>query len=221
MAIKVCVIVGVGPGIGMAVARRFAREGYHIALVSRDARKLAKYTQQIKEFDGMAHGFPADASDAEGLVGAFNHIKEQMGHPDVLIYNAAVKGRSNLDELEPDDLLDAFRVNVMGAMVCVQQVVDGMKDAGHGTIIFTGGGLALHPAPDYVSLSIGKAGIRSLAYSLHGDLKSSNIHVATVTIGGFVKEGTYFDPDNIAEAYWTLHTQVPEEWETEVIYRES
>lgn len=78
--------------------------------------------------------------------------------------------------------------------------------------------LALNPVPRYASLALGKAGLRSLAFSLHEELKDAGIHVATVTIAGFVEAGTHFDPDKIADAYWELHTQAPDAWEPEIVY---
>jgi short-subunit dehydrogenase len=94
-----------------------------------------------------------------------------------------------------------------------------MREQKKGTILFTGGGLALNPYPAYASLAIGKAAIRSLAFSLGGELEADNIQVATVTIFGMVKPDTHFDPDLIAEAYWTLHTQPAGERQREIQYK--
>jgi len=98
-------------------------------------------------------------------------------------------------------------------------VLDGMMEAGHGTILLTGGGLALAPLADLASLSIGKAAVRSLAFSLAEELEPAGIHVATVTICGFVQEGTHFSPDRIAAEFWRLHQQSPGQFETEIAYR--
>jgi short-subunit dehydrogenase len=94
-----------------------------------------------------------------------------------------------------------------------------MKARGHGTILFTGGGWALKPWDGAASPSIGKSGIRSLAYTLAQELGGSGIHVGTVTIAGQVATGTHFDPDKIAEAYLKLHRQPPGKFETEIIYQ--
>ncbi|NJL35119.1 MAG: short-chain dehydrogenase, partial [Chloroflexaceae bacterium] len=88
-----------------------------------------------------------------------------------------------------------------------------------GTILFTGGGLALDPYAQYASLAIGKAGLRSLTYTLGAELEPQGIHVATVTIAGTVQPGTFFAPDLIAEQYWNLHTQAPGTWQREIVYR--
>jgi short-subunit dehydrogenase len=93
-----------------------------------------------------------------------------------------------------------------------------MKSEKRGTILLTGGGLALHPHPKYSSMAVGKAGIRNLAFSLAAELEPAGIHVATVTISGIVRPGTPFDPDKIAEVYWRLHVQSPGSFQTEIVF---
>jgi NAD(P)-dependent dehydrogenase (short-subunit alcohol dehydrogenase family) len=94
-----------------------------------------------------------------------------------------------------------------------------MRAGGAGTILITGGALALEPHAPYASLAIGKAGVRSLALSLAEELEPAGIHVATVTICGYVGSGEPFMPDTIADAYWKLYVQPREAWEREVVYR--
>ncbi|MEL6149595.1 MAG: SDR family NAD(P)-dependent oxidoreductase [Chloroflexota bacterium] len=216
MAQKTCIIIGAGPGISMAVAKRFAAEGYRIALISRSANRLKGYVQQLLDTGFDAVGVAADAADAGELTGAINSI----GTADVLVYNAAVITQGTPSHLDPEELVAHFRVNVAGALAAAQACLPHMQETGSGTILLTGGGLALYPAAQFSSLSIGKAGIRSLAKSLHDELKPSNIHVATVTVGGFVKADTYFDPDKIAEAYIALHQQPAGAWDWETVYTE-
>ena len=86
-----------------------------------------------------------------------------------------------------------------------------------GSFIITGG--MPEPEPAYVSLSLGKAGVRALVTLLDKEYGASGVHVATVTIAGEVAPGTAFDPGDIAEHYWRLHTQPPEHWEHEVVHR--
>ena len=118
-----------------------------------------------------------------------------------------------------DDALADFKVNALGAMIAVQEAVPSMRAAGTGTILLTGGGLALQPMAQLASLSMGKSAIRSLTFSLAEELEPAGIHVATVTVCGFVQPGTRFDPDTIAETYQRLHEQPRAEWEREVIFR--
>ena len=221
MGDKVCVVVGVGPGVGLAVARRFGREGYRLALMARRAKALDGFVEELATDGCDATGFVADVSIPESVEAAFNAVREQVGEPEVFVYNPSVLRPSSPSTLDPTHLLEDFQVNTIGALVCVQQVIPAMKEAGRGTILFTGGGLALNPVPNYISLSIGKAGMRNLAIGLHRELAEEGIHVATVTISGFVQPGTYFDPNLIAEKYWELHTQSKAEWGVEINYREA
>jgi len=212
-------IVGAGPGVGLAVARRFAREGFRVALVARRPDALAEYTAELARAGYEAHGFAADAGDEASLRKAFADIKEKLGGSRVLVYNAAVLKMAPPSQVRVEDFVHEFRINVAGALVSAQAVLDDMKAAGAGTILLTGGGFALSPMAQFASLAVGKASIRNLAGSLAGEFEPLGIHVATVTICGIVKAGTHFDPDQIAEAYWTLHAQEAGKWEREIIYR--
>jgi short-subunit dehydrogenase len=142
-----------------------------------------------------------------------------MGRPSVLVYNASAGRAGRPTSLSERSLVSDFRINAVAPLWCVQEVLDGMMEAGRGTILLTGGGLALAPQADLASLSIGKAAIRSLAFSLAQELEPAGIHVATVTICGFVQEGTQFSPDSIAAEFWRLHTQQPGQFATEIAYK--
>ena len=120
-------------------------------------------------------------------------------------------------DLKYEDVISDFKVNVAGALVSAQQVIPLMLDKREGTILFTGGGLAIEPFPMYTSLAIGKAGIRNLSHSLYAELKSKNIHAATVIVTGFVKPDTKYAPGLIAEEFWKLHLQKREEFQREII----
>jgi NAD(P)-dependent dehydrogenase (short-subunit alcohol dehydrogenase family) len=219
MSDKLCAVVGVGPGIGIAVARRFARENYRLALIARNPEKLEQYVDELDLKGITARGFVADAGKPQSLVRAFYEIQRTMGHPDVLIYNAAIIRQRVPSELDADALMSDLSINVAGALTSAQQVIPHMREQQQGTILFTGGGLALGPAPQYASLAMGKAALRNLTYSLSSELESEGIQVATVTIAGYVQPGTHFDPDRIAEAFWTLHSQPPGQREPEIIYK--
>jgi short-subunit dehydrogenase len=219
MSKPVIAIVGAGPGVGLAVARRFAREGFCAALIARRPETLKEYTAEFKNAGYEAHGFAADAADEQSIRQAFAAIKDKLGAPSVLVYNAAIMKMVQPSQLHVEDLIHEFRVNVAGALVSAQCVLEDMKAAGAGTILLTGGGFALSPMPAFTSLAIGKASIRNLTSSLAGELEPLGIHVGTVTICGIVKAGTQFDPDKIAEAYYTLHSQEPGKREREIIYR--
>jgi NAD(P)-dependent dehydrogenase (short-subunit alcohol dehydrogenase family) len=206
---KTILIVGSGPGIGSSVARRFANEGFNVAALSRKGDATGH----------NIHGFAANASDTASLERAFKKVTEKLSPPEVLVYNVAAIHQGIPSGLGSGDLVEDFKANVMAALEATKLVLPEMKKQGRGTILFTGGGLALYPRAAYSSLALGKAALRSLAFSFAEELAPSNIHVATVTVMGFVKAGTAFDPNKIAEHYWRLHMQEKSSWETEHLFK--
>lgn len=211
------VIVGMGDGNGMAIARRFAKEGFAIAMLARNENKLQEYQNTLQAEGFQAHYLVTDAGNEAAMKSAFASIREQLGNPGVLVYNAAVPRMENVLNESFETLVNNFKVNVAGALVAAQAVLPAMQAQNKGTILFTGGGFALYPSPDFASLSIGKAGIRSLANTLAAALKPQNIQVGTITICGTVDSADpKYNPDRIAQQYWEFYTaQNPE---VEVIY---
>ncbi len=214
-----CTIVGAGPGVSLAVARRFGREGFRIALIARRENALADYQVELATAGVESFGFAADAGDARSLRGAFERIANQLGPTAVLVYNVAANAPGSPSTLDGERLVEAFRSNVVGALVASQQVIPQMQTTGSGTMLFTGGGLALSPWPQAAALAVGKAGLRNLVYSLAAELEPAGIHVATVTIAGMVQPGTEFDPERIADVYWQLHSEPRGKWQREIIFR--
>jgi NAD(P)-dependent dehydrogenase (short-subunit alcohol dehydrogenase family) len=219
MSSETCIVVGVGPGMGLALTETFGRHEFRIAMVARSLERLEGYAQNLAAEGIEARGFPADVSDAASLRDALAAAIDAFGTPSVLIYNPSLNLGGRPSQLDPEDLVRNFRLNVAGALVATQAVLPGMRAAGSGTILLTGGGLALQPAsPEYLSLGIGKVGIRYLAFALAKDLRDEGIHVATITIRGFLKEGSAFDPQRITPIYWDVYQQPRDQWEPELIY---
>lgn len=214
MSDKLLLIVGAGPGISLNTAKKFGKEGFKVALISRSLDSLLKYVNELKNDGIAAEGFTGDASSEESLKTAIDQVIKTHGKIDVLIYNAAAGTPGKPTTLSVDQLVNDFKISVSGALASVQAVIPHMED---GTILLTGGGLAIQPYADYASLAIGKAGIRNLAYSLQQDLSPKGIYVGTLTIKGFVQEDTYFSAENIANAFYNMYVN---RTETEVIYEE-
>ncbi|WP_042161698.1 SDR family NAD(P)-dependent oxidoreductase [Paenibacillus gorillae] len=205
MSKPLVVIVGAGSGVSAAVARKFGDNGFRIGLVARRESSLEEQANALKELGVEAFGITGDAGNPASIAEAFQTIREQHGEPDVLVYNAAVISSGLPSQLEEERLIDEFKVNVVGALSSVRQVVPGFVDRKEGTILITGGGFGIYPNAAYSALSIGKAGVRSFAYSLAEELKPHGVYVGTVTIGGYVAKETFYDPDVIAEKYWQLY----------------
>lgn len=212
-------MVGMGRGIGLSVARRFGREGYRLGLVARSETSLQNYAGAL-ELDGCTvKTFPTDVTRTQQLISAVRETEKQLGSIGVLIYNAYASQGSRASELSLEALEQTLQVNLYGALLAAQLVIPGMLSRRKGTLLFTGGGLALNPQPDRAALSIGKASLRALVGSLSKELYHEGIHAATVTIAGQVKRNTPFDPDLIAEKFWELHAQPPGRWKTEIVYQ--
>jgi NAD(P)-dependent dehydrogenase (short-subunit alcohol dehydrogenase family) len=210
------VIVGAGPGIGQSVALRFAREGLPVAVVARSDRTVGTVGEAIAQAGGTAFGFTADCADERGLRAALDGAVAAIGLPDVVVYNAAVIRPDALGDLSLPEYMQTWAVNVGGALVTAAHVLPAMAARGSGTYLITGG--MPEPEPGYVSLSLGKAGVRDLVALLDAAYRAAGIHVATVTVSGAVAPGTAYDPNHIAEHYWRLHSQPPGEWDREVVH---
>jgi NAD(P)-dependent dehydrogenase (short-subunit alcohol dehydrogenase family) len=212
------VIIGAGPGIGRSVARRFAREGLPVALVGRSGAAVRAVAEAVTPLGVRAVPLTADCTDEVALRAPLDAAADQLGLPDVVVYNAAIIQADSVGDLTARAQLDAWAVNVVGALTAAAHVLPGMARRGSGSFIVTGG--MPEPKPRYVSLSLGKAGVRTLVALLDQQYGASGVHVATVTVDGAVAPGTAFDPDTIAEHYWRLHTQPRTRWEREVVHDE-
>ena len=217
---QVCLVVGAGPGIGSAVGMAFAKEGYGVALAARNAARLQPHCDEIRRVTGRAaRAYAADAADETSLRALFQQVTAELGAPEVVIYNVASAHKGRATAVPPQQWVEDFHINVVGALVCAQLAAPAMREQGHGTILFTGGGFAHEPSAPYASLSADKAALRNLTYSLAQELGGHGIHVATVTVYGFLQVGTHFDPERIAATYVRLHHQTRGKFEIEVIYK--
>jgi short-subunit dehydrogenase len=215
-----CCIIGAGPGIGAAVAEAFAEEGLNLSLIARSPEHLRELVAElIKQTGRRVQTFAGDAGNDQSLLAALRAAVRALGPVDVLIYNVASFETGRPTTLSTERLLSEFHTNVAGALTAAREVAGPMRKRKHGTLLFTGGGFAYEPAPNYASLSLGKAALRSLTYTLAQELGVDGIHVATVTVHGFVQPGTKFDPRNIAASYIALYRQPQGHFEIEKIFK--
>lgn len=216
---KTCIIIGAGGGVSEAVARRFGSSGYRIGLVARNPNHLQALCERLSDAGISTIWEAADAGIAEALDTALDDLLTQLGRCDVLIYNAAVLRPAGPLDLEREDLAAEMAVNVLGAHLAVRKSAPGMIARKAGAILFTGGGLAFEPFPEWTSLAMGKAALRSLAISLFKHLSPSGIHVSVIAICGIVEAGGPFDPARIAEEYWRVATAPDGVRDREVIFQ--
>ncbi|MCD2194773.1 SDR family NAD(P)-dependent oxidoreductase [Actinomycetospora endophytica] len=193
------IIVGVGPGLGTAVARRFAREGFVVGLIARSEATLTTAAAALGD-DVTTWTRTADATDEAALKDALAAFVGTHGVPDAVVYNAAIIRQDEPGELDQAAMLDTYAVNVVGAITTAGVLLPRMTG---GSFVITSG--MPTPLPGLTSLSLGKVGVRGLVEILTG--WQDRVHVASVTVGGPVASGTDYDPDEIAEHYWRLHTR--------------
>jgi short-subunit dehydrogenase len=207
-------LVGAGPGLGMAVARRFAEEGYRVTLVARSTDALDELAYTLADTGTHIDTISADASDPDGLGARISAVYGGHGAPGLIVYNAVMGAPDQLLSSSVAHLQAAYAVDVIGAIVVAQVAAPAMRAAGSGTIIVTGGGFADHPIPALATVSLGKVALRSAATMLGADLEADGIRVATLTIAGQIVAGTPFDPTLIAERYWEV-VRSDDPWQAE------
>jgi NAD(P)-dependent dehydrogenase (short-subunit alcohol dehydrogenase family) len=234
-AAKTAAIVGVGPGLGRAVAIRFAQGGFAVALMARSEEASSSVRGEITSSGGAAQSFACDASDEASVRSAFARVREQLGDPEVLVYNAGAFQMGGVMQLSPADLERTWRVNCLGGLVTAQAVLPKMVERGRGTILFTGATAALRGSAQFASLAVGKFGLRALAQSMARELGPRGIHVAHIIIDGGIDTArvramiagrqsaapVLLAPAAIAETYWQLHAQDPSAWTHEMDLRPS
>jgi NAD(P)-dependent dehydrogenase (short-subunit alcohol dehydrogenase family) len=230
---KVAAILGVGTGLGAAVARRFAREGFAVALMARNEDGLSRIRQEIEEDGGAALSISADATDPASVEVAFGRVRDEVGDPEVFVYNAGAFQMGGVLEIPPERFDECFRANCAGAFYAAQQVLPAMVEAGRGTILLTGATASLRGSARFSALAVGKFGLRALSQSMAREFGPQGIHVAHVVIDGQIntpsmrerspdrEEHTMLSPEAIAETYWRLHTQDRTAWTLELDLRPS
>jgi short-subunit dehydrogenase len=214
---KTFLSIGSGPGIGMATAERFAREGFRIVLTSRNAASLVDRAKRLGARGVQVETRNVDAGDLASVSALVREVETRVGAIDVLHFNSASMRAGTIETQAADTFVPDLTVNIGAALVAVQEASRAMLARGTGTLLLTGGGFAVAPDPGYLSLSIGKAGIRALAHALFAPFRERRVHIASVTVATLVAAGSR-EAEGVAEAFWGLHSSPAEAWSPEVIY---
>lgn len=228
---KVAVVLGVGPGLGAAAARRFAREGFAVGLMARGQDKLTPVQEDIEKAGGKALSISTDATDPASVVAAFAQVHDKLGDPDVFIYNAGAFQMGGILEVTPEQFEHCWKANCFGGFLGAQQVLPDMVKRGRGTILLTGATASLRGGARFSCLAVGKFGLRALAQSLAREFGPQGVHVAHIIVDGQIDiprvramapnrtKDTLLSPDAIAETYWQLHIQEATAWALELDLR--
>jgi len=214
---KTFLSIGSGPGIGVATAERFAKEGFRIVLTSRDSTKLIQRANELRDQGFEVVTKSVDAGNLESVQNLIRVVEAEFGTIDVLHFNAASMHSATIENQPAETFVPDLVVNIGAALVATQAVSRGMLSRSNGTILLTGGVFATTPHPEYLSLSIGKAGIRNLTYGIFETFKARGVHVATVTVSTLVSAGSE-EARGIAEAFWELYAEPRENWRAETIF---
>lgn len=224
MSKPVCVVVGVGPGNGAALARRFHQAGYAVALLARSTELSRELAAEL----GDSRAYACDVADEAAVSETFAAIARELGPVEVLLYNAGSGVWGTIEDVSAAQFEQAWRVNTLGAFLAAKQVVPVMKQAGRGTIVFIGATASRRGNVKTAAFAPAKAAQRSLAESLARHLWPSGVHVAVVILDGVVdlprtrqampgKPDEFFvKPADLAESVWQLHQQPRSTWSFEL-----
>ena len=227
---QVAVVVGVGPGLGAALARRFAQE-YAVAIIARKADYLRSLAGEIKTAGGHVLEVPADIGNRTQVEAAFASIRTKLGSPEVLLYNAGSGTWGTVTDITPEQYENDWRVNAYGAFLSAKAVVPDQIARGRGVILFTGATAGVKAGARSVSFGPAKFAMRGLAQSLARDLGPKGIHVAWINVDGVIdipgirerypqfKDEDLLKPEAIAETYWHLAHQDRSAWTLEIEVR--
>jgi NADP-dependent 3-hydroxy acid dehydrogenase YdfG len=229
MTKPVCVIVGVGPGNGAALARKFYDEGYQLALLARSEKYLKSLTQALPG----ATSYACDVLDEEQIKRVFQDIHQRHRSVDTLIYNADRGIFKNIEETTLDEFETSWKVNTRGCFIVSQQVIPNMLNAGQGNIAIVGATASLRGGANSVPLGAAKAAQRSLAQSMARHLGPKGIHVSYFIIDGFIDlprtremlgeqpDEFFLNPEDIAQSIFYITQQPKSAWTFELDLRPS
>lgn len=224
MGKPLCVVVGIGPKNGAAFARRFAREGYQLALVSRQTSLALELAAEL----GDVSAYSCDVADASSVARVFEQIRAERGPAEVLVYNAGSGVWKTAEELTPAEFEQSFRVNALGLLVAAQQVLPGMRQLGRGQIVVVGATASLRGRPKTAAFAAAKAAQRSLAQSLARQCAPEGIHVSLLIIDGAIdaagsaadhRSAQRLRPEDIASEAFHLVRQDRSAWTFELDLR--
>ena len=231
---KVAVIVGVGPGLGCALAQRFGKAEMHVAMAS---RRPARLDALAAECSGIGHGasaYECDATVESSVVELFRQVRAELGEPDVVVYNAGIFSQRSILDSSAEEFELGWKVGCLGGFLVGREAARGMvARAGgpRGTILFTGATASLRGGAGFQNFAVGKFGLRALAQSMARELQPKGIHVAHVVIDGRIRPTTavehgrapdgddMLEPAAIAEAYYQLYLQPRSAWTMEMDLR--
>lgn len=222
----VCIITGVGPGTGSALARRFAQD-YRVAMIARDTERLDSLAAEIPD----TRGYACNVADADAFAATLAAIEQDLGNARVVVHNAVGGGIEDIMDLEPRILERNFRINTMALLQLIQTCGRAMVEAGNGAIVATGNTSAYRGKPGFAPFAPTKAAQRILLESAARTLGPKGVHCCYVAIDAVIdvpwtrewysdKPDDFFcRPADIAEECFRLAHQPRSAWTFDSVIR--
>lgn len=209
-------IIGAGPGVSGAVARRFARDGYDVGLVGIDDAALRGLAAELESYGAQVSWEAVDLTDVDAAEASISGLARAVGRVDVLHFNPSAFRERNPLELRAAELLADVALGVGALLTAVQAARPWMRTGGRVTV--TGSVVADSPWSRAASLGVQKAGVRNLVHSLDAALRVDGIRAVSITVQGSLAEGGPFAPDRVAEAIHAAAHRDPHWWTSELSY---
>jgi NAD(P)-dependent dehydrogenase (short-subunit alcohol dehydrogenase family) len=232
---KAALIVGAGDATGSAIARRFARAGFQVCAVRRNADRLAPLVRQIESAGDTVHAFGVDARREDQVAELVAHIERDIAPIEVAVFNIGANVRFDVTETTTRVYYKVWEMACFAGFLMGREVARAMLPRGAGSIFFTGATASLRGGAGFSAFAGAKHALRALAQSMARELGPQGIHVAHLVIDGaidteFIRENFperyalkdrdgILNPEHIAEAYWQLHNQPRDAWTHEMDLR--
>jgi NAD(P)-dependent dehydrogenase (short-subunit alcohol dehydrogenase family) len=233
------IVVGVGAeqGLGGALSRRFAAEGYHVVVAGRTLDKIEKVVGAIAASGGSAQAVTTDATDEGDVVNLFESAfaRKEVGPPDLVVFNAGINRNIPFRDVTVAQFEEFWRICCLGGFLVGREAGRHLAPLGRGTVIFTGASASLRGKAGFAQFSSAKAGLRMISQSMAREFGPLGIHVAHTIIDGGIDgerlrisrpaavaamgENGLLHIDAIADTYWHIHRQHPSAWTQEIDLR--
>lgn len=230
-------MVGVGDGVGAAIAKAFALDGFETVITrrARHLEELESIAQGIRDLGGVVHARGIDARSEEETVALFQEIERDIGPLEVVVFNIGANVRFSIEDTTARVFTKVWEMACFAGFLAGREAAKVMLPRGHGTIIFTGATASLRGRDNYAAFAAAKSGLRAIAQTMARELGKKNIHVAHVVCDGSIDgvfarenipdieqllaEDRILKPDDIALNYVNLHHQKRSAWTHEMDLR--
>lgn len=223
---RVALVTGVGTGLGAALVRRYAREGFHVGLIARSPKFINELAAEISKNGGTAVALTADVGQPDETSAAIARVRAELGPIGVVIHNASAAAGDGISATSPEQFERSWRVTALGGFVCARETAREMIAMGEGVMLFTGATSSVRGG-GWLAFSSAKFALRGLVQSLARELWPKGVHVAHVVVDGLIGEvhesreakRDSLDPEKMADAYWHLTQQDRSAWTLELDLR--